>query len=59
MNQGKAFAALSGSQIKLTKDPSEAAKDADIVYTDVWASMGQEAEVEKRRRAFSGYQVDN
>ena len=59
LNQGKAFAALSGSQIKLTKDPSEAAKDADIIYTDVWASMGQEAEVEKRRRAFSGYQVDN
>jgi ornithine carbamoyltransferase len=59
LNQGKAFAALSGSRIKLTKDPYEAAKDADIVYTDVWASMGQEAEVEKRRLAFSGYQVDN
>ena len=59
LNQGKAFAALSGSQIQLTRDPYEAAKDADIVYTDVWASMGQEAEVEKRRLAFSGYQVDN
>ena len=59
LNRGKEFAALSGSQIKLTSDPYEAAKDADIVYTDVWASMGQEAEVEKRRRAFSGYQVDN
>ncbi|MEA1872152.1 MAG: ornithine carbamoyltransferase [Chloroflexota bacterium] len=59
LNQGKEFAALSGSQIRLTNDPYEAAKDADIIYTDVWASMGQEAEVEKRRRAFSGYQVDN
>jgi len=59
LNQGKEFAALSGSQIQLTNDPSEAAKGADIIYTDVWASMGQEAEVEKRRRAFSGYQVDN
>jgi len=59
LNQGKEFAALSGSQVKLTSDPYEAAKGADIVYTDVWASMGQEAEVEKRRRAFSGYQVDN
>jgi ornithine carbamoyltransferase len=59
LNQGKGFAALSGSQIKLTSDPYEAAKDADIVYTDVWASMGQEAEVEKRRLAFSGYQVNN
>jgi len=59
LNQGKEFAALSGSQVKLTSDPYEAAKGADIVYTDVWASMGQEAEVEKRRRAFSDYQVDN
>jgi len=59
LNQGKTFAALSGSQVKLTSDPYEAAKGADIIYTDVWASMGQEAEVEKRRRAFSDYQVDN
>jgi ornithine carbamoyltransferase len=59
LNQGKEFAALSGSQIKITSDPYEAAKDADVIYTDVWASMGQEAEVEKRRRAFSSYQVDN
>jgi ornithine carbamoyltransferase len=59
LNQGKEFAALSGSQILLTTDPYEAAKDADIIYTDVWVSMGQEAEAEKRRLAFSGYQVDN
>ena len=59
LNQGKKFTALSGSQIQLTNDPYEAAKGADIIYTDVWASMGQEAEAEKRRRAFSGYQVDN
>jgi ornithine carbamoyltransferase len=59
LNQGKEFAALSGSQIQLTNDPSEAAKDADVVYTDVWAGMGQEAEAEKRRRVFSVYQVDN
>jgi ornithine carbamoyltransferase len=59
LNQGREFAALSGSQIRLTNDPYEAAKDADITYTDVWASMGQEAEAEKRRLAFSGYQVDN
>jgi ornithine carbamoyltransferase len=59
LSQGKKFATLSGSQIKITSDPREAAMDVDIVYTDVWTSMGQEAEVEKRRRAFSGYQVDN
>jgi ornithine carbamoyltransferase len=59
LNQGKEFAALSGSQIKLTSDPYEAAKDADIIYTDVWVSMGQEAESKKRRLAFLDYQVDN
>jgi ornithine carbamoyltransferase len=59
LNQGKKIAALSGSQIQLTSDPHEAAKGADIIYTDVWASMGQEAEAKKRRHAFLGYQVDN
>ena len=59
LNQGREFAALSGGQIRLTNNPDEAARDADVIYTDVWASMGQEAEVEKRHLAFSGYQVDN
>jgi ornithine carbamoyltransferase len=59
LNQGKEFAGTSGSQIRLTRDPYEAAKDADIIYTDVWTSMGQEAEGAKRRLAFSDYQVDN
>jgi len=59
LNQGREFAALSGSQIRLTNNPDEAVRDADIIYTDVWASMGQEDEVEKRRLAFLGYQVDN
>jgi ornithine carbamoyltransferase len=59
LRQGKEFAIRSGSQVLLTADPHEAAKGADIVYADVWASMGQEAEAEKRRLAFSGYQVDN
>jgi ornithine carbamoyltransferase len=59
LNQGKEFAALSGSRIKLTSDPYEAAQDADIVYTDVWVSMGQEAEAEKRRLALLAYQVDD
>jgi ornithine carbamoyltransferase len=59
LNHGKEFAAFSGSLIQLTSDPYEAARDADIIYTDVWASMGQEAEAEKRRLAFSGYQVDS
>jgi ornithine carbamoyltransferase len=57
--KGKRSAARSGSQIQLTKDPHVAAKGADVVYTDVWVSMGQEAEAKKRHRAFSAYQVDN
>jgi ornithine carbamoyltransferase len=59
LTKGKRFAIRSGSQILLTTDTYEAAKGADIIYTDVWVSMGQEAEAKKRRRAFSGYQVDN
>jgi ornithine carbamoyltransferase len=43
----------------LTADPAEAVKDADAVYTDVWASMGQEAEADRRRRHFAGFQVDD
>jgi ornithine carbamoyltransferase (EC 2.1.3.3) len=59
VKQGEEFATLSGGQIQLTRKPYKAAKNADIVYTDVWTSMGQEAEAEKRHLAFSGYQVDN
>jgi ornithine carbamoyltransferase len=47
-----------GSQITLTNDPGEAVKNADIIYTDVWVSMGQEAEREKRLRDFKGFQVN-
>ncbi|MDZ7373157.1 MAG: ornithine carbamoyltransferase, partial [candidate division KSB1 bacterium] len=46
------------SEIKLFRDPREAVKGADIVYTDVWASMGQEAEAEQRKLAFRAFQVD-
>jgi ornithine carbamoyltransferase len=59
LSKGRRFAALSGSRIHLTNDPCKAAKGADVVYTDVWVSMGQEAERGKRRRAFSDYQVDS
>ena len=47
-----------GAEIALLKEPREAVNGADVVYTDVWTSMGQEAEAEKRRKAFAGYQVD-
>jgi len=59
LSKGRKFAALSGSRIQLTNDPYKAAKGADVIYADVWVSMGQEAEAEKRRRAFSDYLVDS
>jgi ornithine carbamoyltransferase len=46
------------SDIDATLDPADAVQDADAVYTDVWTSMGQEAEQEVRRRAFARYQVN-
>ena len=42
-----------------TSDILEAAKDADVLYTDVWASMGQEGEAAVRRKAFNGYQIND
>jgi ornithine carbamoyltransferase len=48
-----------GGGIELVTDPHEAVRGADAVYTDVWTSMGQEAESEIRRSAFAGYQVDS
>lgn len=44
---------------KLTSVPKEAAADADVLFTDVWASMGQEGEAEKRKLAFKGYQIND
>jgi ornithine carbamoyltransferase len=46
------------STIEVIQDPSAAAKNADILYTDVWTSMGQEAESARRLKAFKGYQVN-
>jgi len=48
----------SGCEVRVTKDPKEAVKGADIVYTDVWASMGKEKEHEKRVKVFKPYQVN-
>jgi len=47
-----------GARLTLTNDPIEGVRDADVVYTDVWASMGQEAEAEARKRTFMPYQVN-
>ena len=48
-----------GGTIHLTHDALEAAADADVIYTDVWASMGQETEAEERRKIFAPYQVNS
>lgn len=53
------FAAEYGDKFTMTNSPVQAAKDADVLITDVWASMGQEGEAEKRRKAFAGYQIND
>lgn len=53
------FTKAYGDKFQLTDQPLEAAKDADVLITDVWASMGQEGEAEKRRKAFAGYQIND
>jgi ornithine carbamoyltransferase len=58
LSQARGFAVESGSQISIIGDTRLAVRDADIVYTDVWTSMGQEAEAETRRQAFASYQVN-
>lgn len=51
-------AKLSGSEINLTEDPFEAVKNADVIYTDTWVSMGQESEKEQRKKIFMPFQVN-
>ncbi len=54
----KKIANETGAKVVITHDPVEAVKNADVVYTDVWVSMGDEAEKEKRMKIFKPYQVN-
>ncbi len=58
LSESIAQARKNGSGIKLFNDPLKAVKGADIVYTDVWASMGQEKEAQKRKQVFSSFQIN-
>ena len=53
------FTKAYGDKFSMTDKPLEAAKDADVLFTDVWTSMGEEAETEKRKIAFAGYQIND
>jgi ornithine carbamoyltransferase len=54
----KQFAAESGSQLSFLRDPHQAVKDAHVIYTDTWTSMGQEEETKVREQVFPPYQVN-
>lgn len=58
VTQAKEIAASTGSTIELSSNPSEGVRGADVIYTDVWVSMGQEAERDTKMKAFAGFQVN-
>jgi ornithine carbamoyltransferase len=58
LDRARAIAGETGGNIIWTADPVEAARDADMIYTDTWTSMGQEGEAEARRKVFGPYQVN-
>ncbi len=58
VDQSRRLAQQTGSEIHVVHEPAAAARDADVLYTDVWASMGQEAEAEARRQIFMPYQLN-
>jgi ornithine carbamoyltransferase len=58
LKEAKAIAKANKSAVELFNDPLEAASNADVVYTDVWTSMGQEEEAAKRKKAFEGFQLN-
>ena len=58
VNFAKKIGEKTGSKINLMHDPKKAIRDARVIYSDVWVSMGQEAETKKRKRDFKGFQIN-
>lgn len=58
LKEAKAFAGINNASINLFNSSTEAVKGADVIYTDVWTSMGQEEEAGKRKKIFEGFQVN-
>jgi ornithine carbamoyltransferase len=58
VNAARRAAVQMGGTVELVRDPREAAREADVLYTDVWTSMGQEKESERRRKDLAGFQID-
>ena len=59
IEKAEAIAAVNGSTVMVTTDPVAAVKDADVIYADVWTSMGQEEETQQRLIDFEGYQIND
>jgi ornithine carbamoyltransferase len=57
-SEAQRLAQATGARIAVSHDLSVAARNADVLYTDVWASMGQESKAEQRKGAFAGYQIN-
>jgi len=57
--KAQSLAKETGAKLTITRKPTEAVKGADVLYTDVWVSMGEDAERDKRMKAFQGYQINS
>jgi len=59
VNAARRAAVQMGGTVELVRDPREAAREADVLYTDVWTSMGQEKESDRRRKDLAGFQIND
>jgi ornithine carbamoyltransferase len=59
LERAEKIAAETGSKLEIVRKPVDAARDADVLYTDVWVSMGEESEREERLKIFQGYQINS